>query len=110
MAALALCGVAADVAPDDRYSASLSGEWIFNKTPSSNPNSIYYRRNWGRVKALMIRGYRANDFSDIRPFTLGQEGLNPTARYTYPIFLSSLSANSVFDRNHDDEWADLFAD
>lgn len=85
------------------------GEWMFNKTPSSNPNSIYYRRNWGRVKALMIRGYRANNIADIRPFTLGQEGLNPTARYTYPIFRSSLSANAVFDRAHDDEWADLFA-
>ncbi len=84
------------------------GEWMFNKVPSSSPGSIYYPRNWGRVKALMIRGYRANDVADIRPFTLRQEGMNSLARYDYPIFGSSLAKNAVFDRVHDDEWADLY--
>ncbi|MFP6664807.1 MAG: glycoside hydrolase family 2 TIM barrel-domain containing protein [Deltaproteobacteria bacterium] len=85
------------------------GEWMYNKAPSSNPNNVYYSRNWGRVKALMIRGYRANNFADIRPFTVGQEGLKSSSRYTYPIFASSFAANAVFDVEHDDLWADLFA-
>ena len=85
------------------------GEWMFNKAPSSSTGSVFYPRSWGRIKAMMIRGYRYNDLADIRPFTIGQEGLNASWRYTWPMFKASFAANAVYDHDYDDLYTGLYA-